>query len=54
MTLENDKKLYIGLFNALTDPCGCDDVYRIMYQKCLKEIEEQYDEETLEKWIEED
>ena len=54
MTIENDKKLYVGLFNALTDPCGCNDAYCIIYQKYLKETEEQYGEETTRKWIEDD
>lgn len=53
MTIENDKKLYISLFNSLSNPCGCDEVYHIMYQKCFKEIEEQYGVETTRKWVEE-
>lgn len=54
MTIENDKKLYIGLFKSLTNPCGYDNEYRVMYQKCLQEIEEEYGEEATRRWIEEE
>lgn len=52
MTQEDDKKIYVRLFNIVYDPCGCDDGYRSFCRITLREIEGRYDEETLNRWIE--
>ena len=54
MSIERDKPIYIGLWNALYDEEGCSKEFRIIYQSMLKRFEVKYDEETLRKWIEEE
>lgn len=51
MSQEYDRKIYIIVFNILCNVEGCDDQYRLLYQTTLKQIEANYDEDTIRRWI---
>ena len=51
MSIERDKHIYIGLWNAVNDGEGCLKEFRIIYQSMLKKFEVKYGEETLRRWI---